>query len=110
LVITGPLFYDEPEDDKRTADGVVQHDVIGDGVAVPTHFYKIIEWQDQNGKWQATGVVMKNQKTPFKKPYVFNEYVKSISWIEEHTGLNFNPDLPGNETDSVERHPNKIWN
>jgi len=110
FVVTGPIFYDEAEDDKKTADRLVEHEVIGDGVAVPTHFYKIIEWQTQNGKWQGAAVVMKNQKTPFTRPYHFNNYVKSISWIEEHTGFNFNPDLAGNETDSVERHANLIWN
>jgi endonuclease G len=110
LVTTGPMFYDVAEDDPKTADGYVEFQTIGTGVAVPTHFYKIVIWQDQQGKWQGAGVVMKNQKQPFPKPYHLNQYVKPIRWIEERTGLNFNPDLPGPDVNRVELQPNPIWN
>ena len=109
-IITGPLFYDEAEDDSHTADGYVEHQVIGKGVAVPTHFYKIVLWRNAAGKWQGTAVVMRNQKTAFPKPYHYNDYVRSIEWIEERTGLNFNPELPGQEVGRVERAANPVWN
>jgi endonuclease G len=109
-VITGPMFYDEAEDDPKTADGYVEHKTIGKGVAVPTHFYKVVLWKDAQSKWQGTAVVMKNQKSMFLKPYHFNDYVRSITWIEERTGLNFNPKLPGPDVGRVERAANPIWN
>jgi endonuclease G len=109
-IITGPLFYDEAEDDSRTADGYVEHMVIGKDVAVPTHFYKVILWRNASNKWVGTAVVMKNQKKPFPKPYHFDNYVRSIEWVEERTGLDFNPELPGQDVGRVERTSNPVWN
>ena len=109
-VVTGPMFYAEAEDDPKTADGYVEHETIGKGVAVPTHFYKIVRWKDPQGKWEGSAVVMKNQKQTFPQPYNFNQYVHPIGWIEERTGLNFNPDLPGPDVGRVERQANPIWN
>ena len=109
-VITGPMFYDEAEDDPWTADGYVEHRTIGKGVAVPTHFYKVVLWKDPSNKWQGTALVMRNEKKPFPKPYHFNKYIRSISWVEERTGLNFSPKLPGPDLNRVERTANSIWN
>lgn len=109
-VTTGPMFIDEAEDDAHTADGYVEHAIIGNGVAVPTHFFKVIMWKDVSGAWQGTGLVMRNQKSRFPKPYRLNDYVRSIQWIEARTGLNFNPDLPSPDIGRIERNLNPIWN
>jgi endonuclease G len=110
FITTGPMFFEEAEENAATADGLVEHKVIGAGVAVPTHFYKIVEWKDRNGEWQGTAIVMKNQKTAFPKPYHFNQYVRPIKWVEDRAGLNFAPDLPGPAVGRVELKSNPIWN
>jgi len=109
-IITGPMFFDEAEDDPQAADGYVEHQVIGKGVAVPTHFFKVVLWRNEGGKWQGTALVMKNQKNAFSQPYKFNDYVRSIEWVEQRTGLNFNPELPGQDVGRVERIANPVWN
>ena len=109
-VITGPLFYSEAEEDAETATGYIPYTKIGkDQVAVPTHFFKIVLWQDQN-KWQGVGFVVKNQKDAFPKPYDFNKYVRSIQWIEERTGLDFEPELAGPDAVRLEQSAGHMWN
>jgi endonuclease G len=109
-VVTGPMFYEEAEDDPKRADGYVEHQVIGDGVAVPTHFFKMVFWKDYQGKWQGTAFVMANQKDAFPKPYDFAKYIRPIRWIEERTGLDFDPELPGPDVIRVEEQPGHMWN
>ena len=109
-VVTGPMFYDEAEDNPKQADGYVEHQVIGDGVAVPTHFYKMVLWKNKQGEWQGTAFVMKNQKMAFPKPYDFSKYIYPIRWVEERTGLDFDPDLPGPAVNRVEGQPGHMWN
>jgi endonuclease G len=42
-IVTGGMIYDPAEENPATADGWIKYSVIGpDGVAVPTHFYKIV--------------------------------------------------------------------
>ena len=109
-VVTGPMFYDEAEDNSKTADGYVEHQVIGNGVAIPTHFYKIVLWKDKQDEWQGVAFVMKNQKQAFPKPYDFSRYIHPIRWVEERAGLNFNPDLPGQDEKRVEIQLGHMWN
>jgi len=104
-VITGPMFYDPAEDDPHTADGYIDYQTIGDGVAVPTHCYKIIAWKDDQGQWQGTALVIENVKKAYPTPYHFNDFTRSIKWIEAQTGLNFMPDLPGPDALRVEGKP-----
>jgi len=109
-VITGPMFYDEAEDDPATADGYVEYTVIGNDVAVPTHFYKIVYWMDAQQKWQAIAFLMKNQKEPFPEPHDFKQYIRPVKWIEDRTGLDFNPALPTPDHRRVEVDAGHLWN
>jgi endonuclease G len=91
-VITGPLFYDPKEENPATANGLIEHAVIGkDKVAVPTHFYKIVVGQTADQKFKSVAFVLKNQAFP--NGTTFEMFVKSIDWIEERAGLNFMPKL-----------------
>ena len=108
-VTTGSLFYDEAEENAATADGYVEYELIGNEVAVPTHFYKIVSWQDDQSKWQAVAFVIKNQKADFPKPYVFDNYTQSVEWIEKNAGMNFMPDLAGPDVKRVEGTKNLMW-
>lgn len=74
-VITGPIFA-----------GPVA--VIGDGVAVPTHLFKVVI-DKQN--MQGIGFIIPN--APPKKGVTFSDYKVSISAVERASGLNFTPTL-----------------
>jgi endonuclease G len=106
-IITGPIFYDPKEDDSTTADGVVDHAVIGHGVAVPTHFYKILMATNSTGKWESIAFVLPNIKTVQVEDWP--HYLVSIDWIEDHTGLNFMPDLNAAEEKRLERTASPLW-
>jgi endonuclease G len=98
-IITGGMFYDPREEDAGTAHGLVQHMVIGtNGVAVPTHFYKIAIATNASGKLDAVGFVMENK--PYKRPFR----------IEKRTGLDFMPELDPVEQRRLESGPGRMWN
>jgi endonuclease G len=105
---TGPLFYDPKEDDRRTADGTIQYRTIGkDAVSVPTHFYKIVIVKD-GAAWKSIAFVMPNVST-YKSPYHLEQYIRSVSWIEQHTGLNFMPGLSAQQAQNLEAHASPMW-
>lgn len=107
-VITGGMFYDPHEDSAGSADGIINYSTIGaNAVAVPTHFYKIVVAEKSSGKWEAIAFVLEN--VAHKKPFNFAQYIKSIDWIEERTGIDFLPDLsPADET-TVEAQASTMW-
>ena len=108
-VITGPMFYDPKEEDAHTATGVIAHKVIGpDGVAVPTHFYKIVVAKDARGQWESIAFVLENRKYP--KPYDFAKYIRSIDWIQQRTGIDFMPELDVLEQKRLEQNATRLWN
>jgi endonuclease G len=107
--VTGPMFYDPAEDEPATADGYVEYEMIGDEVAVPTHFYKIVLWQDAQKKWMGTAFVMPNQKREFAKPYDFDGHIRSIEWVQERTGLDFMPDMESPVAVKLESGRNVKW-
>jgi endonuclease G, mitochondrial len=107
-VFTGGFFYDPKEDNPATATGQIQYRRIGaDHVAVPTHFYKIVFGKDEGGRWQAVGFVVENR--PYDKKTKFEDTIQSISWIEEHTGLTFMPDLDDALAARLKRNKGKMF-
>jgi len=105
---TGPLFYDPKEDDPAKADGTITYFTIGaHAVAVPTHFYKIIIVKD-NGVWKSIAFVMPNKKD-YKSPYHLEQYIQSVEWIEDHTGLNFMPNLTAAQQVQLEQNKSPMW-
>jgi endonuclease G len=106
--LTGGFFYDPAEENENTADGLIEYRAIGKGqVGVPTHFYKIVVAKDTSGTWQAIALVLENRD--YKRPYEFKQYIKSIDWIEQRTGLDFMPDLDPVEERRLEREPSPMW-
>jgi len=107
--ITGPVFYDPKEDDTATADGTVQYKTIGaNKVAVPTHFYKIVIAREGGQPWKAIAFVMENRK--YDRPFHFDQYIRSIDWIEKHTGLDFMPEMDLQEQRRIEGTASPMWN
>lgn len=105
--ITGPLFYDPKEDSEATADGTIRYYTIGNGVAVPTHFYKIIVVKDGT-QWKSIAFVMPNIAT-YKSPYHLEQYIQSVAWIEDHAGINFMPDLTSADRVKLEKNKSAMW-
>lgn len=87
-VITGPMIWDDAEDNPSTADGFVEYYIIGkDKVAVPTHYYKIVVRKLANGELDALAFVTPNKPAP--KSTDFTTWLKPIRWIEARTQLDF---------------------
>lgn len=87
-VVTGPLFWDPLEEDAATANGDVPYSVIGDGVAVPTHVYKVLLRKTASGP-EGIAFVVENAKPSSSAPA---DAIVSIDWLEERVGLDFAPD------------------
>jgi endonuclease G len=108
-VITGPMFYDTNKTNTQPGGDIADYKAIGpDRVAVPTHFFKIVVAKDANGRWQSIAFVLENRK--YTKPYDFAKDIKSITWIEQHTGINFMPQLDALEQRRMEASASPMWN
>ncbi|OQS03847.1 hypothetical protein THRCLA_03862 [Thraustotheca clavata] len=92
-VITGPLFL--PQKTKEGDGYTVSYPIIGtplNGIAVPTHFFKVIliEKKGKKGqklKYLATGFVLPNQGIADKIP--LSSFVMPLDMIERYSGLVF---------------------
>lgn len=108
-VITGPMFWEDEEDDPNTADGVVWVTTIGQGMTVPTHYFKIVVRSDGSGQPDdMIAFVMPNlQKMPSgTKPA---EYRTSVRWIEDRTGIDFMPDARTPKQQQLETAVAPMW-
>jgi endonuclease G len=109
FIITGGFFYNESEETVEHASGVIRHKVIGrNAVAVPTHFYKIALIKGPDNHWKSIAFVLKNQK--YSSPYHFEQYIHSIKWIEDRTGINFLGDLGEPDRSRLENQSSPLWN
>lgn len=98
--ITGVLYHDEAEDDPQTADGIVRVDTIGNGgVYVPTHFYKIVVWEEDDGPRSMT-VVMRNRT--YRRDDSFRRHLTTMRWVEERLDVDFMPELDPADADRLE--------
>jgi endonuclease G, mitochondrial len=105
--VTGPMFYDPKEDDAAKANGMVTFKQIGaNKVSVPTHFFKVVVAKN-NGKLQAIGFVMQNKAYP--KDFDLAKAIQSLRWIEDHTGLDFLPNLDVAEQNRLEATASAMW-
>lgn len=65
-VCTGPLYLPKKEADGKT---YVKYQVIGtNSVAVPTHFYKVVVGETNDGRYELESYVMPNQKIADETP------------------------------------------
>lgn len=105
-VITGALLYDPEEEQAATADGWVEYFTIGAGVAVPTHLFKIVVSEQDNGDIEAVAFVIANAKPP--SPYSHADFIKPVRWIEERSGLDFMPELEPAQSQRLEARAGQI--
>lgn len=107
-MITGPLFWDPKEDSPETADGLVEYPVVGaNAVAVPTHVYKIAARQAAGGDWHVIAFVIANDNS-FPRPWNLADYIVSVDFIEERSGLNFFPN-GGPDIERAENAKSSMW-
>jgi endonuclease G len=101
-VVTGSLFVDSLE---QPAGPTV---FIGsDRVAVPTHFYKAILCEHQDGTHEMFAFIMQNRELSL--PGEPKDYSVSVRQVEKLTGLDFFNLLPGPERDSLETTVDTNW-
>lgn len=100
--ITGVLFYDQKEEDPETATGFIQVETIGTGsVFVPTHFYKIVIWQEAE-EFRALAVVMENRPYDAGESFRDAANLRSVRWLEARLAVDFMPDLEPADADDLE--------
>jgi endonuclease G, mitochondrial len=75
--------------------------IIGNNVGVPSHVYKIVIDQKRN---KAIAFMFPNVKLD---PKTMNKYIVSIEQIEQLTGINFSPAMPG-QLQGIEKVPGFI--
>lgn len=100
--ITGVMYWDEAEEDAGSADGFVEVEAIGEGaVYVPTHFYKIVVWEEA-GALHSFAIVMPNVEHNSREAWRRPEHIKTIRWLEERLAVNFLPHLEPGVADDLE--------
>lgn len=95
-VITGPLFLD------NNNDGLVEQLFIGaNQVSIPTHYYKIVlsQSEDAANEFDIYAFVVPNN--PWKKS--LDEYLVSVDYIEQNTGIDFFPSMPEVQERNLEK-------
>ncbi|KAI9861783.1 MAG: nuclease [Trichoglossum hirsutum] len=93
-IVTGPLYL--PRRDPADGKLRVSYEVIGDppGIAVPTHFYKVIFAEDgkTGGSVSLGAFVLPNARIPNDKP--LTDFEVPVEVIERASGLEFAEKLP----------------
>lgn len=99
-IIAGPAFLPAPGDNKIT------YAVIGDNVAVPTHFFRIIIRKNVDSTIEAIGFLVPNIADVSRSP---EPYLTSIDKIESVTGLNFFTTLNEQERTRLKSTTPRLW-
>jgi endonuclease G len=97
--ITGPMFWRE----SNPASPAYKPPRIGkNGVAVPTHFYKILI-APASGSRPAETLALVIPNRAYVAPYEYDDFIHSIDWVEGHTGINFMPELTKDQAAGLEK-------
>lgn len=84
-VYTGPLYLPQEEPDGKR---YVKYRVIGkNDVAVPTHFFKVIFAESQNGSRKTFAYILPNAPIPAAQPLY--EFASTIEKIQKAAGIIF---------------------
>ncbi|KAL3871843.1 hypothetical protein ACJMK2_039815 [Sinanodonta woodiana] len=96
-VCTGPLYLPRKEGDGKL---YVKYEVIGHNhVAVPTHFFKVVLIEDNNGDFEMLSFVLPNQAMPDNTP--LKNFLVPVDSIEKAAGLLLFNSLPKTKLKSV---------
>ena len=84
--ITGLLHLDE---DGRNRSGEIP--MIGDAVAIPSHYFKIVAWMAED---TVDGFVSVMANREYSRDESYRDFIKPIDWLEAVMDIQFLPDLP----------------
>src|ERR1041384_3159869 len=109
-IITGGVF-DRDGDGQPDPLPLTQFMTPTGRVAIPTHFYKILLYENEDGKLEALSILVPHEQMP---PANHDAHLKAnlvnIEKIEKLTGLTFLPDLSTGAQDSVKKPiPTSLW-
>ena len=76
------------------AAGTIGHDKV----AVPTHIFKAVYFQDETGKWESIAFVLKNQTHASSLRSLTGDEIETVHQLEQRTQLNLMPTLPNAAT------------
>lgn len=110
VVITGPIF-DQDGDGARDADEIALRIEEGVNVRVPTHFFKIILNERQDGFIESMTYLLPHTRRSVgaSKQYIKDKMV-SIDKIEELTGYDFLSELPDDKEAALEAFVSEeVW-
>jgi endonuclease G len=102
LITAGPTFHAQNDNSR------LKYFVIGSGgIAVPTHFFRIISRHSKDQPAQFLSFIVPNRSIQEED---LSKFITSIDRIEELTGLDFFPALSGSIEQVVENViPKKLW-
>jgi hypothetical protein len=63
--------------------------------------------KNETGESRAVGFVVENRA--YDANAKFEDTIKSIEWIEAHTGILFMPDLDDAAAAKLKRNPGRMW-
>ncbi|NGX33200.1 MAG: hypothetical protein K1060chlam4_01261, partial [Candidatus Anoxychlamydiales bacterium] len=83
-VISRPLFMPLEKNNKR----FIKYPLIGENdIAVPSHFFKITRFKNDNGSFETISYILPNQK--IEKSKALNDFISELKTIEKASGLIF---------------------
>ena len=86
FVITGPLYLPTIEENGKR---YVKYEVIGlNDVAVPTHFFKVITFEDWQGRKETRAYILPNEAIPSTEP--LDSFRTTVQRVEKAAGIIFN--------------------
>ena len=101
-ITAGPVFLrrsEKGDPDKRLVR------TIGDGVVVPTHFFRV-HLRLVNGRYDVLALLVPNESDLDRDP---TTYLVSLATIEDVTGFSFFPDLTGERGPNRDLVPTTPW-
>ena len=113
-VLTGSIF-DRDHDGKPDADPVAKRMKSSNGkarVAIPTHFYKVLLYQNSDGTVEALAVILPHDQADIASEEALKyltDHVQSISDVEALTGLTLFPQVSGEAAKVKTERPRALW-
>ena len=96
-IVAGPIF---------DGGGGIVKETIGNGIAVPEAYFKIVAWTDRSRKFQAMAFIFPKSAS-VKNP---TTYLTSVDEVEARTGLDFFPVLESRAQEDAEAFiPMRMW-
>lgn len=91
--ITGLLHLDESGQNRAG-----ERPIVGNGVAVPSHYFKIVVWQAAD---TVDGFVSVMQNRDHERSESYRDFIEPIEWLETMIDIRFMPKLPESHAEAL---------